>query len=490
MQKRLMKQFVLITAILAVLGTGLTAQNNKEDWSWNLHPLTLEEAAKLLAGNNNAIKISQKNTEVAKAQKQQLNAAWYPFITATGGYFHFSNDISADANLGELAQDALQNLQGAIPGLEQLMVQLLPQLQQIISGLGKVTLSVPLLNRDIATADAVALWPLITGGKRIYATRIGKDLHTTALHMETLVYNAQMALMLNAYYTLKLSREVETMQQENLQFISRLHNNAKRLKEEGFINRAEYLVVEVAKKEAIRELESARHTVETANSALSAILGTDFKVFPQANYFTLDSIPSILVLEEAILLNNAQLKILNLQSGILHNREKITKSNYIPNIALFARGNIYSYNIPKNLIPRTTIGAAMQWDIFDGLARESEIRKSRMERQQIEFATEQAQRDLITAAIAMRSRMTDASYNINTLQQTRQLAEELLREREKSFAEGLCTSTDVVAARTSLNRAGTALSLAHWEYCTALANLLALTSNTDKFIELHNEYGQ
>ncbi|MBR2437963.1 MAG: TolC family protein, partial [Bacteroidales bacterium] len=161
-----------------------------------------------------------------------------------------------------------------------------------------------------------------------------------------------------------------------------------------------------------------------------------------------------------------------------------------PNIALFARQNIYSSNIPKNLVPRTTVGAAMQWDIFDGMARESQIRKTRLEQQQLEYATDQAEKELFTAAIALRSRMADASYSIKTLQSTRQLALELLREREKSFAEGLCTSADVIAARTSLTKAGTALDLAHWQYCTALANLLALTSNTYKFIELHNENRQ
>ena len=86
--------------------------------------------------------------------------------------------------------------------------------------------------------------------------------------------------------------------------------------------------------------------------------------------------------------------------------------------------------------------------------------------------------------------MEDAACNISTLEQTLQLALELLREREKSYAEGMCTSTDVVAARTSVTKARTALNLAHWEYCTSLANLLTLSSDTYKFIELHNEYGK
>lgn len=481
-----MRHLFFTIAILAVLGTGLQAQSQHQ----KPYPLPLEEAVQILLTNNNAIKISQHAVEIAKAQKQQLNAAWYPFISASGGYFHFSNDISAKANMGELAQDALGNLQEAIPGLGQILQQLLPQLEQTLAALGNITLSVPLIEQDVTALDATALWPLFTGGKRIFAGKIGKHLHTSARHLETLTLNAQISLMLNAYYTLKLSSEVEQMQQENLQYISKLLDNAGKLKKEGFINKAEYLVVQVASDEAIRELENARHNRETASRALNAILGIEQEVSPYCSYFTLDTLPDIYSIQQDILSHNAQLKILHSQNDILMNRGKIAKSGYLPNIALFARQNIYSNNIPKNLIPRSTVGAAMQWNLFDGLAREKEIKKTRLEQEQMDFTINQTELDLVTAATALHSTLADATWNIKALNRTRELAEELLRERELSFTEGLCTSTEVVAARTTLIKARTALNLARWQYCTALANLLALSSNTEKFIELHNEYRQ
>ncbi len=453
--------------------------------------LTMEEAVQLLYSNNNAIKISRAAVEAAKAEKQQLNASWYPFITATGGYFHFSNDISADANMGELAQGVLQDLQGTFPGLEQLAGQLLPQLQQIIAGLGNITLSVPLLKQNVTTFDAAAVWPLITGGKRIYAGRIGNSIQESAQLLAGHTINAQLALMINTWYTLKLSISVAQMQQENLQYMEKLLLNAGRLMEEGFINKAEYLVVQVAKDEAIRESATSVQNVKVAQKALGAILGKEVEgAIPLGNFFTLDSIPPVSAIYEKILNGNLQLKILETQTGILENKEKIAKSNYIPNVALFARQNIWSNNIPKSLMPRTTIGAAMQWDIFDGFAREKEIKKSRLQQQQLEFATDQAKEDLLTAALALRSRMEEASFNIKTMEQTLRLAQELLREREKSFAEGMCTSTDMVAAHTAVTKARTALNLAGWEYCTSLANLLALSSETEYFIVLHNEYGK
>lgn len=480
-----MRQFFLSAAIWAATAFGASAQENT--LAATGYPLTLEEAVAILRQNNNAIKISATAIEIAHAQKQQLQATWYPAISATGGYFHFSNDITADANMGELAQGLLQDLSGTIPGLEQLLSQLLPQLQQIIAGLGNATLSVPLLKQDMTSLDAAAVWPIITGGKRICAGRIGNSLQEAAEHLHTLTTNSQTALMLNAYYSLRLARQVEITRHEELLYMNRLRHNALRLMEEGFLNKAELLVVEVAADEATREHETARNNTLIAQDALNAILGKKLsQAIPQGNFFTLDSLPDINTLNLRILQHNPQLKILKTQEQIAESKRKIAQGNYIPNFALFARQNIYSNNIPKNLLPRTTIGVAMQWNIFDGLAREREITKSRLEQQQLEYTALQAEDDLLTAALALRGNMADASCNITTLVQTQSLAEELLRERERSFTEGMCTSTDVVAARTALTKVRTALELAGWQYCTSLAALLALSADTEEFIRLHN----
>ena len=446
--------------------------------------LSLEDAAAILNANSNVIKSAATATEVARAQKRQLNSTWYPNVSVAGGYFHFSNEISVEADLGGAVQDLAQGLVQAIPQLE----MLLPQLQQIVSSIAGKPLSLPVLKQDLATVDAVALWPLITGGKRIYASKIGRGLEATAQQMERLTENAQMALMLNAYYTLKLSGETIGMQQENLNFYRHLHYNATRLFQEGFINKAEFLVAEVALKEAEREYETSISQQGVALNALGTVLGKELKqVELSGRFFSIDSLPDICLMNEEILQENAALGILRTQQEIQHSQEMISKSDYFPNIALFAKQNLHSWNIPKNLSPRTTVGAAMQWDIFNGTARENSIKERKLQQEQMEYTIDQTEQELITAALALRSRMADALHNISTLNQACQLARELLKEREKGFAEGMATPTDVVAAKASLTKTQTALNLARWEYCTSLANLLALSSKTDKFIELHNE---
>ena len=233
------------------------------------NPLSIEEAYTILLNNNNIIKVSQKGIEAAIAEKQQLNSTWYPIIAGTGLYSHASNDIEVKLNVGDAAQDLIQSL----PEMEQLLSQLLPQLQEVVSSLNNLNISVPILKNNITSFDIMAAWPLITGGKRIFASRIGKDVEEIANNLHTLTINAQTALMLNAYYTLKLSDEIVAMQQEQLLFTEKLHYNALRLKEEGFITKAEYLVAQIAQDAAINALQSARHNRSIAENALYTVLG-------------------------------------------------------------------------------------------------------------------------------------------------------------------------------------------------------------------------
>ena len=446
--------------------------------------LSLEDAAAILMSSNNTIRSASTAEEVARAQKRQLNSTLYPNISVAGGYFHFSNEISVEADLGGAAQDLAQGLVQMIPQIE----MLLPQLQQIVSSIAGKPLSLPVIKQDIATIDAVAIWPLITGGKRIYASKIGRGLEATAQQMKKLAENAQTALMLNAYYTLKLSGETISMQQENLKFCKHLHFNATRLFQEGFINKAEFLIAEVALKEAEREYETSISQESVALNALGTVLGKRLQqVELSGRFFSIDSLPDIYSMNEEILQENAALGILRTQQEILHSQEMIAKGDYFPDIALFAKQNIHSWNLPKNLSPRTTAGAAMQWEIFNGTARENSIKEYKLKQEQLGYTIAQTEQELLTAALALRSRMADALRNISTLDQACSLARELLKEREKGFAEGMATPADVVAARASLTKATTALNLAKWEYCTSLANLLALSCNTEKFIELHNE---
>lgn len=516
-------------------------------------PISLEEAIELLYANSNAIKIADKSVEIAKAQKQKLNSLWYPYLTATGTYMYFSNDIAAKANVGETLEplenaikkhlptqeDVNSFLQNSAPVLQQLFPHLNPQeISGIISGIGGVlsgignsvsnmvnelnstTLSFPILNQNISTIDANLTWPLFTGGKRVFANRIGKSLITSAEELKKITTDAQLAVLIETYYTLKLSMAIVQEREQSYNSMVMLFNNAMSLMRNGMINKAEMLVAQVAMEEAIRELENARESNSLAENALRTIIGlpmnsiqprdnsqyTDSKqhtnnkqypgniqfadnthfpnnspLCPTTDFMIINTLPPLEYYLELIDNNNTQLHLIRQQQNIVQNEKKIAQSAYAPNIALFAKQTLYSYQIPSNLAPRTVIGAGLVWNLFDGLSREKSIAISRKTYDQLLIGEEKARNDLYLLAHKLRSQMMDALYNIRALESTMELSKELLRIREKSFAEGMTNSSDVVAARATLSKVRIASMLAYWQFDIALANMNAICGIAGSF---------
>lgn len=483
-------------------------------------PISLEEAIQLLYINSNAIKLADKSIEIAKAEKQKLNSMWYPYINATGSYMHFSNDIKAKGNLGETLEPLENTIKKYLPTQEDVnsflhnatpvLQQLFPHLNQqeiagIVSGIGGVlsgigsslsnmvtelngiTLSFPILQQNISTIDANITWPLFTGGKRIFANRIGKSLIATAEGMKTITTDAQLVVLIETYYTLKLSREIVKEREESFKSMEILFNNAMSLMRNGMINKAEMLVAQVAMEESIRELENAKESTSVAENALKTILGIpnipqSGPLFPSTDFLLIKTLPPLEYYQELITNNNTQLQLIQEQQNITKNEKKIAESGYMPNIAVFAKQTLYSYQIPSNLAPRTVIGAGMVWNIFDGLNREKNILISKKNYDQLQITREQTQNDLYLLAHKLRSQMMDALYNIRALESTTELSKELLRMREKSFAEGMANSGDVVMARATLSKVRIATLAAYWQFNIALANMTAICGTSNNFL--------
>ena len=87
----------------------------------------------------------------------------------------------------------------------------------MMSEMNGINLNFPLLDKNLATIDATATWPLFTGGKRIFANKIGKSMIASAEGMRTVTTDAQLVVMVEAYYTYKLSKEVVKEKIENYQ---------------------------------------------------------------------------------------------------------------------------------------------------------------------------------------------------------------------------------------------------------------------------------
>ena len=128
--------------------------------------LSLEQSLTLLRSENKSLRIAGKEVELAKNEHQKLNAFWYPTISAAGAYVHMSNPIEVRQSLNQFTDPAKEYVHSILPN-DQFISSLLDKI-------GQNTLTLPLISQNVTSIDANLTWPIFTGGKRIYAGKIGK----------------------------------------------------------------------------------------------------------------------------------------------------------------------------------------------------------------------------------------------------------------------------------------------------------------------------
>lgn len=516
------KRYIALTTatLLSVTVVGnahITEKDNKIEY--NNIELTLSDALQILNANNNTIKQADNAVEMAKATNQKLNALWFPHLSASGMYAHMSQNIESRNNMGKLISEdgnvltpIKEALGGSLPTSQELagiLEKLFPHLgqEQIIGIIQKVgttinefasalsasTLTVPIIDKNVASMDVMASWPVFTGGKRIYSSKIGKQMIEQAENLRDLTYDNQTLLLINAYYTLKLSMHVVEVKEENVKTMTLLYNDALKLKDAGMINKAELLTAQVAAENASRELESAKNSVSVVDKAIKNLLKIDDStarvslINPVTDYAnTTNLLPDEEYFNNLVYQNSKALKAIELKKSSLKNQRKIAASGYMPNVAVFAKQNLYSYHLPGYISPKTVLGAGLSWNLFDGLSREANIKLADKAITEAEITKDKTYDQITLGVRNYLTQAEDAMYNLKTLETTLQLCNELIEIRQKSFKEGMSTANDVVTAQTSLSNAKLATSLAKYQYSVSLANLMVLCGIGYEFVESVN----
>lgn len=78
-------------------------------------PLSFEESLHLLNQGNQSLKIADKSIEIAKAERDKLNAFWYPSLQSTGAFVHMSEKIEVKQPLSQFTDPAKDFVHSIIP---------------------------------------------------------------------------------------------------------------------------------------------------------------------------------------------------------------------------------------------------------------------------------------------------------------------------------------------------------------------------------------
>lgn len=453
---------------LLFLPAGLWAQSGEVS-------LTLEQSVSLMNKGNRTLQMADKAVGIARSERQKMNPFWYPSLNATGAYVHLSNNIEVKEPLKQFTDPAKDFVHSILPDDR--------FISSILDNIGAHTLTFPLLQHNLTTIDVNITWPVFTGGKRVFATKIGNRMVDFAQVGREETEAVLQTDLVAAYYALRLAQRVVKVREETYNGLQKHYQNALKLEANGMINKAERLFSQVSMDEAKRELESARKDLTVAQNALKVLLNVEdvTVINPVSPLFMNDDLPNELYFKNLIGGNNYMVNKLRLQESMADNQLKISKSAYVPNIALFGKQTLYADNLPRNLMPRTMVGVGFTWNIFDGLNREANVRQARLTKQTLTLGREKARNELSVLVDKLYSEIQNARDNVAALNTTIEMSRELVRIRKKSFQEGMATSTEVIDAETMLSKIQIAFLMAYYQYDVSLASLLATCGVPETF---------
>ena len=440
------------------------------------YSLCFQEAMEWMSNNNPSLQIADKAIEIAYSERQKLNALWFPALNASGMYVHMSNKIEVRQSLDTYTTPAKRFVQSILPD-EQLITSILDKV-------GSYTLSLPLLQRNLTTIDANLSWPIFTGGKRIYASRIGNRMIDLAQVGKDETQALLQTELIETYYALNLAAKVVEVRKATYQNLQKHYEHALKLEANGMITKAERLFAMVNSQEAKREWESAKQAYEIAHRTFCSLLNmenSDIEFTPVTPLFIIDELPDSLYFKSLSQSANYTVNKLRLEESIANNQLRISQSAYLPNIALLGKHTLYAQNIPSNLMPRTMIGIGFTWNLFDGLNREADVRTSRLTKQSLILGREEATNKLNVMIDELSNELQQAEEEVSTLQATIAMSKELLRIRRKSFEEGMSTSTEVVDAEVMLSKVQIAQLMAYYQFDVSLATLCAVCGVPEMF---------
>ncbi|MBQ2853751.1 MAG: TolC family protein [Bacteroidales bacterium] len=447
--------------------------------------LSFQDAVDLMLQNNKAIKVAEKNTELAKRQSQMINASWFPTIAMTGTYTLMSNKIGVSQEYAPLLDPLKEKYADDF---------LVPNVLNFISNeLGDLSFDVPVIDDNFGSIDLEIIYPLFTGVKRIYANKLAQNNEALSEINKESVSAAKYLELVNIYFSLNLNESIIDVLNETHEMTKSHYSQAVKMENIGMFDKAERLIVKVALDESDRNLKSSENQNEVLRNALYKIIGQeDNKTMSQSNststsLFLNENYPSLDWFKNMMRKNSYIYKQSELHDDISKNTLRMSQSNYLPVISVFGKQTIASYHVPKNIIPNTIAGINFAWDLFDGLARERNIQITKIESDIINDTQQNLKNDLEIAIDEWYAQLKQSVINAKDLQSSLELAEEVYKIRKKSFTEGLCTSQQVLDALNLLNKTKLLLLTTYFEYDIALANICCLCGIPEYFESFINE---
>jgi outer membrane protein TolC len=402
-------RLVLLLILLLINTLSVFSQDSKT-------AISLEEAKAKAKENNSGLKISQQDYVIAKANYEQTRAVILPKLNVSNTSTFTNNPLNAFGF--KLLQETVTTAD--------FNPDLLNDPGQVENYNTRIEVMQPLINID--------------GWKQ----RKAANLQVQAANLQAERSQDQVELeVIKTYMQLQLAyKSVEVLQKAKETAMANL-KMAKNNEEQGLLQNADYLNVEVRATEIENQLVYSQSNVQNVSDYLAFLMGDNTEsIYQPMEDLTIQAA----VLDENLSLNTQRNDIQAMQFGVQAQEEmlKSSKMSFIPRANAFANyewndAEVFGYNANNYMF-----GLQLSWDIFDGYKN---IGKVHAEKAQLEKANVQQESYIAQSKLELyktKRQLEDAMNSVKLSKLALEQSEEALRIKTNRFDQGLEKTADLL----------------------------------------------
>ncbi|MCT4600529.1 MAG: TolC family protein [Marinifilaceae bacterium] len=500
-------KFSLIVGILCCLFINTNAQTVR---------LTYEEALNMSYKNNSLF----KQNDLLKQEKLQDQKAtmglFMPQLSLNANYMYMSKDLHLDLSPVRDAITPLYDVLGHYGSFTGVKGQFLidpktgkPTLnprtgtpiwsdQEITAVMqGKIQegkKAVMSANWDqmiqekaFGTLSANLLWPIYAGGK-IRAAYKASQLKVQETDIQVVRKTQEhMDELASRYFGLCLIKEVKTVREEVFKAMKNHKDDAERLYKAGMIAKVQFLHAKVFYDDAQRELKKVERQLKVVKDAVANTIGVQgIDVVPMSNLFYTEDIKTLDYYKEQAQANSPILKLVDNKKALATQNFRVQRSNMIPTVAAMGVYDIANHNLSP-FLPEYMVGVGIKWNIFSGQKAFRKTKKAKLTIKRVEEVKLDYTADINTGIKKYYEELQMCLEQIKALDSSMEFAQEYYSARNKSFKEGLATSTELVDASLAVTKVRIDRLKAVHDFDICLSKLLKLAGISSNFIQIQKD---
>ena len=382
--------------------------------------ITLTKVLEKVNKQNHALKISDQNYKIGKADYRQTNAFILPKISIAHTATTTTNPLMAFGS--KLNQEILTQAD--------FNPTLLNNPTEVKNFNTNITVLQPIFNangfymRKAAKAKMTAL-ELQSTRTKAYIT-----LEATKKYMQLQV----------AYKAVTVLKKANESALENKKVAN---NNF----QQGYLQKADVLAVEIYTTDIENQLLAAKSNLKNISDELSLLMGEESNtLLKPANNLKAES--TLKTYHTKISSSRADIEALYKRTLAYKNLHKANKMSYLPTLNAFGSYELHNSILFENKAKGHTIGAQLSWNLFDGYQRIGKTQKSKalLNKSEINLAQYQ-QKSQLHFNKAKRA-LKDAENKLKLTNLAVTQAKEVLRIRTNRFKEGLEKTADLLMAES------------------------------------------